>query len=183
MRMVVAREGRKSPGRPRCVRAKTRSSWEMVRKPAELRRRSSVSGKESPIQLRVALPEWFSKGRTRTTRPPGTDCAARAAGESAARMRKNIFVRKRLAEGAGAIGSSVAEWVWRVPPPPSLFAQSLPDIRVRGGPGPAVKMQSIQSNGVAIRGSCKVLMRKNLVWSSGLSEGARQWAGREDLLF
>ena len=125
MRMVVAREGRKSPGRPRCVRAKTRSSWEMVRKPAELRRRSSVSGKELPIQLRVALPERFSKGRTRTTRPPGSDCAMRDCGRERCDGEENYFceeaVRAGCAEGVKAIGSSVAERVWRVTPPPVTF--------------------------------------------------------------
>src|SRR6185312_16691747 len=96
----------------------------MVRKPLELRRRSSVSGKELPIQLRVALPERFSKGRTRTTFPPGSDCARRIAGENARKMRKNIFARRWwrwLPEGAEAIGSSVAERVARVTPPPVTF--------------------------------------------------------------
>lgn len=49
----------------------------MVRKPEEERRWFRVSGKESPIQLRVAWPERLSKGRTRTTRPVdgAEDCA------------------------------------------------------------------------------------------------------------
>ena len=62
--------GLKSGGRPRWSSAKARSSREMVRKPEELRRLLRVSGKESPTQFREGLPERFSKGRTRTTRPP-----------------------------------------------------------------------------------------------------------------
>src|SRR5215472_8112524 len=100
----------------------------MVRKPAELRRLSSVSGKELPIQLRVALPERFSKGRTRMTRPPGSACAWRIVGASVRRMRKNIFWRQlgsRLPEGSKAIGSSVAEWIWRRGTPSPLFLRKI----------------------------------------------------------
>jgi hypothetical protein len=72
----------------------------------------------------VALPERFSKGRTRTTRPPEGACARRIVGETTDRMRKNIFagrLKSRLPAGAKAIRSSVAEWVPVVDPSPVTF--------------------------------------------------------------
>src|SRR5271170_7378384 len=63
----------------------------MVRNPAEVRRWLRVSGKESPIQARLAWPVRLSKGRTNTTRPPvsgisedGVDC------ESPGRVHRSI---------------------------------------------------------------------------------------------
>ena len=62
MRMVVARVGLKSSGRPRWSIANWRSSRERARKPTEERRWLRVSGKESPIQARLVWPERLSKG-------------------------------------------------------------------------------------------------------------------------
>src|SRR5579875_247595 len=103
MRMVVARVGRKSGGRPRWSSAYCRSSWLIGRKPAEASRWLSVSGKDAPIHAKLCWPVWLSKGSTRINLPEfsidsalGLACAEACcmANSSAAKSQADLIRRR-----------------------------------------------------------------------------------------